>query len=62
MLVLSGTAQASVCLRVEMPAQEEAGGGGEPGEHAPYANVGVPVGGQVSAAQRCAAGRETNGK
>ena len=42
-------ALAGVCLQVKVPAQEEAGGAGQPREDAPYADVGVPVSRQVPA-------------
>ena len=47
-----GAVLASVGAQVEVPADEEAGGGGQPGEDAPNANVCVPVGGQVAAVKR----------
>ncbi len=48
----SSNALASVGAQVKVPAGEEAGGGGQPGEDAPNADICVPVGGQVAAAKR----------
>ena len=54
---------ASVSLQVEVPAHEEACGGWQPGQYAPNANVGVPVGGQVAAVESDAAdGSELEGE
>jgi len=48
----AATRFAGVGAQVEVPAREETGGGGKPGEDAPNAYVCVPVGGQVAAAKR----------
>ena len=54
---------ASVSLQVKVPAHEEAGGGWQPRQYAPNANVGVPVSGQVAAVESDAAdGSEHEGE